>query len=202
MPSPIGHALAGAAVALAADIVDPRPGSTRLPKHLPLACALLATLPDLDLVVVRYHRSATHSLVAVVLVFIIAAAVTGRVRLRSRGLKASSGETRRSYTIACVCAAAWASHLMLDMMGADTLRPIGIQLLWPFSDRFFITGWDIFDQTERRHPLESATLRQNARAIAKEIALLGPIAIGLWLVRVKTLTRFAPKLAGRHHPAE
>jgi inner membrane protein len=183
MPSPIGHALAGAAVVWGADLIDGRRSSPRLVA----TCAVLATLPDLDLLALRFHRTATHSVAAVLLVLIIAAALTGKV-------------TR--WRVAVMCAAAYASHLLLDWLGADFSSPAGIQLLWPFSDRFFMSGWDVFDQTERRHLFSKAAMSQNIRAIAREIALLVPVAAGLWLIRVKALARFPSELARRDHPAQ
>jgi membrane-bound metal-dependent hydrolase YbcI (DUF457 family) len=172
MPSPIGHAVAGCAVVWAADLIDRRPSSARLA----LAGAVLATTPDLDLLFAHFHRSATHSAVAVVLVFSIAAAVTGKV-------------TR--WRTAAICAAAYATHLLLDWLATDRFAPAGIQIWWPFAPRFYLSGWDIFDQTERLHPFAPATIDQNARAVAKEIAYLAPIAAALWLIRIRTLRRRA-----------
>ena len=60
MPSPIGHAIAGTAVAWTADIVDGRRSSGRLLT----TCALLATTADLDLIWPPFHRQATHSALA------------------------------------------------------------------------------------------------------------------------------------------
>ena len=45
-------------------------------------------------------------------------------------------------------------------------------------------------------------IRQNANAIAQEIAILGPTVVALWLVRVKALAGLAPELARRDHPAQ
>jgi membrane-bound metal-dependent hydrolase YbcI (DUF457 family) len=183
MPSPIGHALAGCAVVWAADLIDRRPSTSRLAA----TCAVLATLPDIDLFVAHTHRSATHSVAAVLLVLIIAATVTGQV-------------TR--WRVALLCAAAYATHLLLDWLAADHFAPAGIQLLWPFSHRFFISRWELFDETERLHLFAPATIDQNVRAIAKELAFLAPIAIGLWLIRVKTLARLPSELARRNHSTQ
>jgi membrane-bound metal-dependent hydrolase YbcI (DUF457 family) len=172
-----------------ADLINRRPSSARLA----LAAAVLATLPDLDLAVSHFHRSASHSVTAVALVFIIAAAVTGQVS----HLRADSSARWR---IAAICAAAYATHLLLDWMAADYFPPAGIQVFWPVSRRFFISGWDVFDQTERLHLLQPATIDQNLRAIAKELVLLAPIALGLWLVRIKTVPRLPSQLTRGHHP--
>jgi membrane-bound metal-dependent hydrolase YbcI (DUF457 family) len=183
MPSPIGHALAGVAVAWSADLATGRRASPRLVA----TCAALAALPDIDLVWPGAHRTATHSVAAVVLVTIIAAAVTGRV-------------TR--WRTASLCGAAYASHLLLDWMGVDNFPPRGIQALWPFSDRWFISEWDVFRQTARQHFLTAPIVRQNLLAVAQELAILLPILAVLWLVRVKAAARLAPEVAGRHHPPQ
>src|SRR5215212_7613186 len=194
MPSPIGHALAGCAVVWVADLIDRRPS----PARLAVAGAVVATLPDLDLLVPHFHRSATHSVTAVALVFIITAAVTGQViRLRA---PCSGGDVR--WRVASICAVAFATHLVLDWLAADRFPPAGIQALWPFSRRFFISGLNVFDQTERLHLLAPATIDQNVRAVAKELALLAPIALTLWLIRIKTLPRLSSQLARGNHPPQ
>lgn len=183
MPSPIGHALAGVAVAWGADLADGRRSSPRLVT----ACAAVAMLPDADLLLPGMHRTATHSITAACLTFIIAALVTGEV-------------TR--WRIASLCGLAYASHLLLDWLGADDSPPRGIQLLWPFSHRWFISDLDLFRQTARRHFLTAPMMRQNALAVAQEVAILAPIVAVLWLVRVKTASRLAAQVSRRHHPAE
>jgi membrane-bound metal-dependent hydrolase YbcI (DUF457 family) len=194
MPSPIGHALAGAAVVWGADLIARRPSSARLAA----TCAVLATVPDLDLFVPRTHRSATHSVTAVLLVLIIAAAMTGKViRLRAGGY---GGHAR--WRVAAICAAAYATQLLLDWLGADYFAPAGIQLFWPFSRRSYISGWELFDQTERLHLFAPATIDQNVRAVARELAILAPIAFGLWLIRVKTLARLPSEPARRNHSTQ
>ena len=165
MPSPIGHALGGLAAAWTADLVDGRRDDRWRPLLLYMA---LAAAPDLDLVVPGGHRMATHSLFAMLLVFIIAAAVTAQV-------------TR--WRDAVVCAAAYGSHLLLDWLGADNLPPRGIQLLWPVSDRWFISDLDLFRQTARQHFLAPAVMLQNAIAVAQEVAIMAPIVALLWWAR-------------------
>src|SRR5262245_59308723 len=83
MPSPIGHALAGVAVSIAA---GPWAGRKRfldiLARPLTLLAIVLATLPDIDLLVRGFHRTATHSLSATVIVTIVAIVVTGLVTVK------------------------------------------------------------------------------------------------------------------------
>ena len=183
MPSPIGHVLGGVAVVWAADLVERRPSSNRLI----LACAVLATAPDLDLLWPGAHRAATHSVTAVIIVMIIAAAVTGQV-------------TRWRTTL--ICAAAYASHLLLDWLGADTVPPRGIQLFWPFSDAWYISDWDVFPQTARQRFLTPPIIRQNVLAVCQELAILVPLLAVIWLIRVKALAGLSTQVSGRDHPAQ
>jgi inner membrane protein len=186
VPSPIGHVLAGAAVAYAGDAIDRR----RSPIGLVATCALLAAAADLDLLLPGYHRSFTHSFTAVAFIFIVAAVVTGEVNTRHH-----IGRWR----VALVCACAYATHLLLDWLGADALPPFGIQVFWPFDTRFFMSGLHVFAETERRHPFSGPTIVQNLWAGAQEVAIVAPIAGALWLVRVKALARLPAKMSRRDH---
>src|SRR3972149_4119594 len=124
MPTPIGHALAGIAVACAASSRPRRPHRA-LGGPLVLVCAAIAVLPDVDLLYPPIHRTVTHSVTATALVAIIAAAVTAWVT------------GRISWRIALACAAAHASHIVTDWLGTDrNYAPYGIQLFWPFD-----AGW-------------------------------------------------------------
>jgi membrane-bound metal-dependent hydrolase YbcI (DUF457 family) len=183
MPSPVGHVLGGLATVFTSDIVQRQQTSERLL----VICASLAAIPDVDLIVRQYHRTATHSVTAVALTFIVAAAVTGRV-------------TR--WRTAALCALAYASHLLLDWLGADTHPPLGIEALWPFSNRWFISGADLFRETSRLQLFTWATTMENARTVLQEIAILLPIVMVLWLVREKAAPRFAPEVARSHHTAK
>ena len=98
MPSPLGHALGGIAVAWAVDLLPGTPtwrtagrGESfyrRAGGALTLICAGLAVAPDADLFL-STHRTATHSMTAVAMVTIVAAVVTGWVTRRS-GLRFAS----------------------------------------------------------------------------------------------------------------
>jgi hypothetical protein len=198
MPSPIGHALAGLAVAWGSDLVPgarswrAAPASARWRERaggtLTWTCAALAAAPDLDLLV-GAHRMGTHSIAAVVLVGLVAGAW-------------AAGSGRPVLRIALMCGGAWATHLVLDWLAVDASPPRGIQLLWPFSHAWLVSGWDLFASTQRRNPLSDRAMRENAWAGAREIAILVPIVFGLWLVRVKALARFSTELTRSDHPAE
>jgi hypothetical protein len=84
------------------------------------------------------------------------------------------------WTLALVCGTAHASHILLDWMGADWYSPPGIQALWPFSDGWFISGWDVFARVERRNPLSWPAMISNLKAGVREVALTAPVAAGAW----------------------
>ena len=182
MPSPIGHAIAGAAIAWGVEATPPRP---RLSPHLPLICACLAAAPDLDLLAPYMHRTVTHSLLAVAVVtavMIIGAGVTAKVTGRVTPF-------RGRFVLAC--AAAYASHLLLDWLGVDDTPPRGLQILWPFSDRWFISDLDVFRGTARLGVWTAASMWTNALAIVQEIAILGPIALLAWFAFRRSQVRVA-----------
>jgi len=203
MPSPIGHALAGVAAAWTVDLVPGDRGWRTAPRFaswyreagngVTLVCAGLAVLPDLDLLMLPFkpetHRTVTHSVGAALIVGLAAAV----------GAKRGGRPVTR---VSLMCAAAYATHLLLDWLGADRFPPFGLQMFWPFSDGWFISGWDLFRQTARRQLTSPAIIRLNALAIAQEMAILVPILVALWLVRVKALAGLATELAGRDHPAK
>jgi membrane-bound metal-dependent hydrolase YbcI (DUF457 family) len=199
MPSPIGHALAGVAVAWAADLVPGDRAWRAVPGNksryqragggLTLLCAGLGAAPDLDLLVSGTHRTATHSLFAMLAVGLCTAVVAASTR-------------RPVLRVALMCAAAYGSHLLLDWLGADYYPPRGIQLLWPISQEWYISGLDVFRQTARLRIFTHGPMMTNLRAVLQEIAILGPTVVVLWLVRVKALAGLAPQMAGRDHPAQ
>ena len=173
MPTPIGHALAGIAVAWSAEPESRLSSVVRaLGEPLTLVCVALAVLPDADLLYPPIHRSVTHSIGATILVAIVAASVTGWV----------TGKIQ--WRIVSVCAAAHASHLLLDWLGTDrNYSPFGIQLLWPFDQGWYQSGWDLFLQVERRDPLSFATIRVDVAAALREIAIVGSIVVAIWFSR-------------------
>jgi len=198
MPSPIGHALAGLAAVWIADLVPgdrdwrTAPPSAswykRAGNGLTLACAVLSASPDLDLLVAR-HRTVTHSVAAVAFVAIFAAAMAARAG-------------RPIARVAAMCAAAYATHLLLDWLPADTFPPRGIQWLWPLSHKWYISDTDWFRQTERRELFTAPSIIKNLQAIVQEIAILGPTLAAVWLVRVKALSGLSSEVARRDHAAQ
>ena len=146
-------------------------------------CAALAALPALDLLYPLYppiHRTVTHSVGATLLVTIVAMGVTGWVT------------GRFSWRVPLICGAAYGSHILLDWLAKDPNPPLGIQALWPFSDGWFTSGWNVFRPTERRQLFTSQAVLTNLEALLQELAILGPL---LWLATRRRRTR-AP-ISGR-----
>ena len=122
---------------------------------------------------------------------------------RAIGRLALAANARRPIArVTLVCAAAYGSHLLLDWLGVDNYPPRGIMALWPISHAWYISDLDVFRQTARLHLFARPVILTNVKAIAQEIAILGPIVIALRLIRVKALARLAPEMTGRDHPAE
>lgn len=193
MPSTIGHALGGIAAAWAADLVPGRrlwrlasPAASwyeRAGNGLTLTCAILGIMADVDLLF-RIHRTATHSLVATVFVGLFAGAMA-----------ANAG--RPVLRVSLMCGAAYGTHLLLDLLAADRYVPYGIQLFWPFNRTWFISGLDLFPQTERRYLWTLPVIKQDLAAIVREVLILGPTLVALWLVRVKVFARLATEVSRR-----
>lgn len=150
MPSPIGHALGGLA---AGSLVARGMGRAEM-----VAFAVAGALADVDFLLPITHRGPSHGLGAAVLVFAVVAVVTARVRL------------------AAAIAAAYASHTLLDWLGADGSSPRGLMALWPVTQTYYVSGLDLFAAVDRRYWLQGFWTR-NALAVVREIALLAPAAV-------------------------
>jgi inner membrane protein len=154
MPSPLGHALAGAAAGLLVAGHHPRP------LLLAAACAVVACLPDLDLLSSR-HSGATHSI----------------------GLVATAGLVfyagNRNRRIALAAAAAYGSHVLFDWMGRDTSPPLGVMALWPFSSEFYISPFPVLEPVSRRYWLPGFWAH-TARVAVLELLLFGSLAGFAW----------------------
>jgi hypothetical protein len=142
-------------------------GSRWWRRGLPLTCAVVAFVPDLD-IVLGVHRGASHSAAGVVVAGVAGAAIAAALRwpvLRT----------------GVACALALASHVALDWLGHDTSIPIGIPALWPFSSRYFYSGLDLFWDVSRRYWIPREFIFGNLEALARELVVLGPfVALAFW----------------------
>ena len=131
------HAAAGYLVYEAA-----RPAS-RHRLGLLATAVVLANAPDLDFVPGlvtgvpgAFHRGATHSVTAALLVALAAAAIAWWRGAGRRGMAWWAG----------FAGAAYGGHLLLDFLTVDAVPPYGAPLLWPASDRFFHAGVSWFGE--------------------------------------------------------
>jgi membrane-bound metal-dependent hydrolase YbcI (DUF457 family) len=183
MPSPVGHAIAGVA---AGWLVAPQARASRGRTLRAAAFALAATIADIDLLV-GTHRGPTHSLAAALLagiatwVWFAVGSATGPVK--GDGLCIARDD--RPLRFALAMTAAYATHTLLDWLGSDSSPPIGIMALWPFNREYYESPLHVFMAISRRYWLPDFwTL--NARAIARELVILGPVSgFVLWLRRPK-----------------
>jgi membrane-bound metal-dependent hydrolase YbcI (DUF457 family) len=161
MPSPLGHALAGALF-----------GGAVAGRHPPRALAhpwwraaaffaLLGCAADLDFLFGE-HSGRTHSIGATLIVGL-------SILVATRG--------RRRWAIAG--AAAYGSHILLDMLGHDTTPPIGVMALWPFSRGYYEANLHVFMAISRRYWLPGF-VTHNLIAVVWELVLLGLPAALVW----------------------
>jgi inner membrane protein len=131
LPSIFAHALVPIALGVGL-------GSAIVPRRLLVAGALLAMLPDLDVIGFHYgiayaeswgHRGATHSL-------LFAALVASLMTLRHRVLHSGSATTF------WFLFAAMGSHGLLDTL---TNGGLGIELAWPWSDVRYFAPWQVIE---------------------------------------------------------
>jgi inner membrane protein len=176
MPTPIGHVLGGLA---AGWLVAGR--STAAPREVrartswwaharePHAALFGATgaAPDIDLLF-GTHSTYTHSVGAV-------AGTAVAVLLWTRG---------RHPRLAAACAAAVASHALLDWLGSDTTPPIGVMALWPFTREFYQSPFFLFMAISRRWWL-FGFYRRNVVAALRELVILTPIVALIGAVRAR-----------------
>ena len=179
MPSPVGHALGG----LALGWLAARSIRLEWPILTALVFAALGVVPDLDILVEGTHRRYTHSVGAVALVALLAAA-----SLRAAGPRLSTPAARPTLVLAI--AAAYASHLLLDWLADDRSVPIGIRALWPFTDAYVQSEARWFPPVERRYWLPGFWTA-NLRAIGWELLVLSPVVAVAWWARTR----------GSHRPA-
>ncbi|NER80683.1 MAG: metal-dependent hydrolase [Leptolyngbya sp. SIO1D8] len=141
MASPIGHTLAGY---LGYILMPVLPTKSMSPRWRMLGAISLANLPDLDFLpgllvgnVRAFHRQASHSLTL--------ALVTGGIFAlsiwwRSRAVR-KQPQLLQIYWLpwGLWATAVYLGHLGLDLLMVDRIFPFGLQLLWPFSQTFFVS---------------------------------------------------------------
>ena len=173
MATPLGHSLAGYALAR-------RAAGGRPPLALALLGVVMANAPDLDFVPgilaghpALYHQGPTHSLGFGLLASL---AVAGACALADR---------RAFAPILALGVLAWTSHLLLDMLGPDGRPPYGIPLFWPIADLHVRASVPIFLGVHHADSTGASTAEwllsllhlRNLAALALEALVLGPFVL-------------------------
>lgn len=174
MPSPVGHTLTGlCGFLLAQRYVIPQ-------KQLGLlgGCVLLSLLPDFDVVPGLllgdprlFHHQGSHSVTAAGLVGFLIGCLATWWRLNGRWWGIGGGSL-------------YLSHVILDTFVDDPSPPFGVQLLWPFSDAYFISSvtplprFDYFDPDVGF--IQTMLSFYNLMAMIQEITLLAPFLAIAW----------------------
>jgi hypothetical protein len=166
-------------------IVAGRPTSRHqaLARAAVFSCA--AIVPDLDLLTAE-HRGPSHSLTAAALAGAAAwawcALLRGRTS-RAAGQQPHAGDAVR---LALAVAAAYATHTLLDWLGSDSSPPVGIMALWPITREHYASDSYVFMSIWRRYWLPGFWTH-NLLAVARELAILGPIAWAAWWIAGRRL---------------
>jgi inner membrane protein len=140
--------------------------------RLAAACAAAGSAADLDFLpglligdAGAFHHGLTHSVGAAALFAGVLAAWApggGRCRWLLFGLLA------------------YGSHVLLDALARDTSAPYGVPALWPVSVAYWNAPVPAFEDIRREDGvgefLSSLFSAHNARAVARELALMGPVA--------------------------
>src|SRR5690606_23595587 len=163
-----------------ARLTPARAAAARSPVWWFALAVLLANLPDFDFLpgilladAGRFHREASHSLAAAVVVGVVA------------GL-AAAGTRAGAWRIGLVSAAFYASHLVLDFFSEDPAAPVGQPVFWPFRAEPVISPWTPFlgvvhDGTGLGEFVASVLTGANLVVLAREVVVLGPVLGLAWL---------------------
>ena len=165
MPSPIGHALGGAIVAVALFPL----GSSRTVRTIG-TLALAGAAPDLDFLWGR-HNMETHSLGAALMA----------------GLAAFAW--KRNARLAIAITLAWLTHVLFDWLGSDTTPPLGVIALWPLSSDYYFSNAFFFEAISRRYWLDNF-ITHNLWAVTREILILGPVLALVTALRWRARRRY------------
>lgn len=171
MPSPIAHAVTGYVITSLWSHTLLRKKKLR---WLPFYGTSIAVMADLDFIPQiitgdRYHHGLTHSITFAVAVALIAGTVA---KYFCRYLRADQ--------LGLLTLAIYGSHLALDLI---TKGSSGIQLLWPFSTKYYQSSVEIFPSTHWSEPLFQHSGHFIFLAFELSYALL--IVAVLWLFKKK-----------------
>jgi inner membrane protein len=180
MPLPIAHSAAGLAGYVAFKKANPdSPPKQEL--FLLGLCLFLANLPDLDFIPGflcgepgRFHHGPSHSLV----VGLVGALIFYRfVGYRLKGIS-------KKRLFGC-CLVSLLSHPVLDYFSADTSKPFGVPLFWPFDTEYYMSPFPLFRDVQRNQDtlgtfFSTIINTNNAWGIAVESLFSGTILFALF----------------------
>jgi membrane-bound metal-dependent hydrolase YbcI (DUF457 family) len=173
VPSPLGHVIASVATGWLVSGAPRRVAFDDPACRAALVFGSLGALPDIDLLF-GAHSGPTHSIGAAVIVGVAVAIVETVRRRKPPGMLAPSAPWH-SGTLIVACALAYASHPLLDWLAQDTMPPIGVMALWPFSRAHYESDLHVFMAISRRYYQGWSFVLHNVLAIARELAILLPI---------------------------
>jgi inner membrane protein len=174
MATPFGHSVAGY-VAYKASRVANEDG----PPWLLFLSVFMANAPDLDFLPgllagspALYHQGISHSLATG---FIVSVSAAGAYALMGW----------RFLPVFGLCFSSYFSHLLIDLFGPDGRSPYGIPLLWPITDRYFMSPISLFLGMHHAGYTDASVVEwlggilqpYNLLAIAVEVTWLTPLLI-------------------------
>ena len=183
MPLPIAHSAAGVAGYLAFRKETPD-SSPRQELFLFGLSLFLANLPDLDFIPGflcgepgRFHHGPSHSLVGGLLGALIFCRFVGH-RLKGISKKRIFG----------CCLVSLLSHPILDYFSADTFKPFGVPLFWPFDTGYYMSPVSLFRDVQRNQDalgtfFASIINTNNAWGIVMESLFAGTILFALFALK-------------------
>jgi len=127
----------------------------------------------------RWHHQGSHSIVAAIGWGILTAALMRYLRPESNVVSTGG-----------IAMLAYGSHLLLDCLTTDTREPRGIPLLWPFSDKAWISPVTPIQGV--RHGVEGDSFWVVVKAVFSsanfygallEVIIVTPIVLVLWMTR-------------------
>ena len=78
--------------------------------------------------------------------------------------------------MAVALGAAYGSHVLLDWLGSDSVAPLGVMALWPFSFDYYLSDQQWFLSVCRAYTVASCW-RHNLVGALREVLMLGPAAL-------------------------
>jgi len=180
MPLPIAHSAAGLAGYLTFKKRTPD-SSPKQELLLVGLCLFLANLPDLDFIPGflcgepgRFHHGPSHSLVV---------GLVGALIFYRFACYWLTGISKKRI-FAC-CLVSLLSHLVLDYFSADTSKPFGVPLFWPFDTEYYMSPFPLFRDVQRNQDtlgtfFSTIINTNNAWGIAVESLFSGTILFALF----------------------